>query len=328
MKKILIVTVFVCIFVCSVTPVFAAGNVAKIGDTQYATLSEAITSAGTSQATITLIDNVNLTGKISFPKGSNIVLDLNGKNLNVPTVENNYGIVVGGDLQIKGSGTVSLGMYGIGVQPTGNLVIESGTYKCLSGDYLLGSWGKATIKGGLFDGNYCIANGFDGGTVEILDGTFYTKEPTIVLGATTIYSGAFNQDVSDYLADGIEMKLYNGVYFTGKVYKIVLNDVKNGSVDVVKEAIAEQPVKIVAKANTGYEIGSIKVVDANGKTVDVSDSEFVMPNSDVTVSVTFSKMAMDDTPATGGMDFTLLISVILLLVSLALIFTKKKVLNK
>ena len=230
MKRMLFLTSLVLLFLTLTTNVFAQNYVAEAGGVKYETLSGAISAAGTTSTTITLIDNINLDGKLSFPKGSNIVLDLNGKSLTVPTVENNYGIVVGGNLTIKGSGTVSLGMYGIGVQPSGNLTIEDGTYKCLSGDYLLGSWGTTTIKGGLFDGNYCIANGFDGGTVKILDGTFYSKEATIVLGGTEIYGGAFNQNVEEYLAEGIEMKMYNGLYFTGEVYKITVTDSEHGKV--------------------------------------------------------------------------------------------------
>lgn len=322
MKKIWIITSIVLSFVACLTNVFAAGSVAKIGSTEYETLSEAINTAGKSQTTITLIDNIDLSGKLSFPKGSNIVLDLNGKSLDVPTVENNYGIVVGGNLTIKGSGTVSLGMYGIGVQPTGNLTIESGTYKCQTGDYLLGSWGTTTIKGGLFDGNYCIANGFDGGTVKILDGTFYSKESTIVLGGTTIYGGAFNHNVDDYLAEGIEMKQYNGLYFTGTVYKITVVDTQNGTVEVLSEAVEEQPVKVTTTANKGYVLDEIKVTSADGKIIAVSNSEFVMPASDVTVDVTFGVDSTDTTPQTGNLDIILIISAIVTIVALSIITRK------
>lgn len=299
MKKIMFVIMLVLVFNIS-SNILAATNVAEIGGVKYDSLSAAISAAGSNNVTITLLDNVSLDGKISFPKGSNIILDLNGKNLTVPTVENNYGMVVGGNLTIKGKGTVSLGMYGIGVQPSGNLIIENGTYKCLSGDYLLGSWGTATIKGGLFDGNYCIANGFDNGKINILDGTFYAKEPTIVLGGVTVYGGAFNHSVESFLADGVEMKLYDGVYYTGKTYKITVDKAENGTVTVVSEAVVEQPVKVETKANKGYVLNNIKVTDKSGKIISVSNSEFVMPESDVNILVTFEKDGLDSTPQTGG----------------------------
>lgn len=307
MKKIMFVIMLVLVF-CISSNVFAATNVAEIGGTKYETLSAAISAAGTNNATITLLENVNLEGKLSFPKGSNIVLDLNGKNLTVPTVENNYGIVVGGNLTIKGKGIVSVGMYGIGVQPTGNLTIENGTYKCLTGDYLLGCWGTATIKGGLFDGNYCVANAFDNGKISILDGTFYSKEPTIVLGGVTVYGGAFNHSVEDYLADGIEMKLYNGVYYTGKIYKITLEETKNGTITVSNEAVAEQPVKVTAKANKGYELENIKVTDKDGKIIAVTNGKFTMPESDVKVLGIFVSTTLDNTPQTGNGEILIYIS--------------------
>lgn len=315
MKKIMYVVMTILFFTLSYN-VFADTYVASIGEQKYETLSAAISAAGSNGETITLLDNINLDGKLSFPKSSNIVLDLNGKNLTVPTVENNYGIVVGGNLTIKGKGTVSLGMYGIGVQPSGNLTIEDGTYKCLSGDYLLGSWGTAIIKGGLFDGNYCIANGFDKGTVKILDGTFYSKEPTIVLGQTQIFSGAFNQNVEEYLADGIEMRLYDGVYFTGNIYKINAEKTENGTFTVASEAVAEQPVKIVAKANNGYEIKNIKVTDKDSKIIAVTNGEFIMPHSDVNVLVMFEKMALDNTPLTGEKDILLITCLVISLIGI------------
>jgi len=322
MKKILFVIMAVLVFALN-SHILAATYVAEVSGTKYETLSGAITAAGTNNATITLLNNVNLDGKISFPKGSNITLNLNGKNLTVPSVENNYGIVVGGNLTIKGKGTVNLGMYGIGIQPSGSLTIEAGTYKCLTGDYLLGCWGTAIIKGGLFDGNYCIANAFDNGKISIMDGTFYTKEPTIVLGGVTVYGGAFNQNVENYLADGIEMKLYNGVYYTGKVYKITVNKPENGAATVVDEAVAEQPVKVQTKANKGYVLDNIKVTDESGKIISVSNSEFVMPKSDVSISVTFEKDGLDDTPQTGGIDMLFILGVTFVIGCMVIAINKK-----
>lgn len=318
MKKIMIIIILMVTFIMN-SYAFCATYVAEVGGAKYETLSSAISASGTNNATITLLDNVNLDGKLSFPKGSNIVLNLNGKNLTVPTVENNYGIVVGGNLTIKGQGTISLGMYGIGVQPSGNLIIESGTYKCLSGDYLLGCWGSATIKGGLFDGNYCIANAFDNGKISILDGTFYSKEPTIVLGGVTVYGGAFNQNVQDYLADGIEMKLYNGVYFTGKVYKIQVEQVEHGTITTLSEAVAEQPVKVESKSNKGYELDNIKVTDKDGKIISVSNGEFVMPASDVKVVGMFVSEVLDNTPQTGNSQILTYINIIAVALGIILI---------
>lgn len=325
MKRVLFIVSFSIFltFTC-ITNVFAQTNVAKIGDTEYETLSEAILAAGSNQTTITLISDVNLSGKLSFPKGSNIVLELNGKSLTVPTVENNYGIVVAGNLTIRGKGTVTLGMYGIGVGTTGNLTIEDGTYKCQSGDYLLGSWNKVVIKGGVFDGNYCIANGFDGGTVEILDGTFYSKESTIVLGGVEIFGGSFNHNVDEYLADGIEMKQYDGLYYTGTPYKVTVANTENGTVDVISEAVEEQPVKVNTNANSGYALNNIKVTNAEGQIIAVANGEFVMPSSDVTVAVSFEADELDSTPQTGGANTALVIcSAVCIITLIGIVIARK-----
>lgn len=324
MKKILFTTMLILV-VTLITNVFAADTfVAQIGGDKYTSLSDAISAAGTSSTTITVIDNVKLDGKLSFPKGCNIVLDLNGKTLTVPTVENNYGIVVAGTLTIKGEGTVNLGMYGIGVGTTGNLTIENGTYKCLSGDYLLGSWGTAVIKGGLFDGNYCIANGFENGTVKILDGTFYNKESTIVLGDVEIFSGAFNQNVQEYLAQGVEMKLVDGVYFTGETYKITVAKAQNGSVTTLSEAVAGQPVKITATANKGYELTNIKVTTEDGKIIAVTNGEFVMPNGNVTVLGIFESTTLDNTPQTGNADVMWIASGLGIIIAVLVVIMARK----
>ena len=326
MKKILFITMLILVF-SLITNVFADnGYVAEIGGVKYTTLSEAILKAGTTQSTITLLDNIKLDGKLSFPKGCNIVLDLNGKNLDVPTVENNYGIVVAGNLTVKGEGVVSLGMYGIGVGTTGNLTIENGTYKCLSGDYLLGSWGTAVIKGGLFDGNYCIANGFENGTVKILDGTFYSKESTIVLGDVEIFSGTFNHNVDEYLADGIEMKQYNGLYFTGELYKITVDDAEHGTVTTLSEAVEGQPVKLTAKANKGYELSNIKVTSEDGKLIAVNGGEFVMPKSNVTVMGIFESTSLDNTPQTGSGEVIVygILAIVVFMTIIMIVYLRQK----
>lgn len=118
MKKILLAIVLIIFFSFNANVFAETTYVARIDDAQYGSLNDAITDAGTSATTITIIDDISFDGKVTFPKGSNIVLDLNGKTLTVPTVENNYGIVVSGNLTIKGDGIVNLGMYGIGVSTT------------------------------------------------------------------------------------------------------------------------------------------------------------------------------------------------------------------
>ena len=58
--------------------------VAKIGDTPYATLADAVAAVpenGTETTTITMIANTELAAKVVIPASKNIVLDLNGKTI-------------------------------------------------------------------------------------------------------------------------------------------------------------------------------------------------------------------------------------------------------
>ena len=71
----------------------------------------------------------------------------------------------------------------------------------------------------------------------------------------------------------------------------------NGTVKVSAEkAEAGTAVTITAKANSGYVVGKIEVKDASGATVTVTNNTFTMPDSNVTVTVTFTK----ETIGTGG----------------------------
>ena len=295
MKKVFIITVTIVALFFNIN-VYAA-YAAKIGDSSYNTLADAIQAVG-EEATITVTDNINLTDKVTIPAGKKVVLDLNGKTIKVPTVENNYGVVIKGDLQIKGKGTVTVGQFGIGVSPGGKLTIESGTYNCPTGDYLIGSWGTVEIKGGTFNGNYCIANGFDNGTVKITDGVYNSKEATIVLGNVTIEGGSFNHNVTEYLAQRVKQVKYNGVYYVGNIYNITVETVKNGKLVVPKEAVDGQPVKMDITPNKGYEIDTLGVIDKDKNNIEVKNNEFMMPESDVSIKATFKLETLDKTHQT------------------------------
>ena len=329
MKKFLFITIIALVALFGMSADLYAAT-AKIDSTDYATLSEAITAAGNTETTITLIDDEAPVERIKIPTGANITLDLNGKTLTLPSPEDNYGLVVAGNLTITGEGTINAGMYGIGV--TGNLVIEGGTYNCEAGDYLIGSWGTVTIKDGTFNGNYCIANGFNGGTVEILDGEFTTNEETIVLGGTVVKGGTFSHDVDEYVdttLDAVKDEK-TGKYYVGTLNKVNVKETENGKVEVsLTEAIVEQVVEVKATANEGYKVKAIIVKDASGKEVEVVDGTFLMPDSEVTVEVTFEKVEavkgeLDDTPATGTMDKILVVSAIVAGAAVIAIAKKKQ----
>ena len=132
--------------------VFGDGNVAKIGDAEYATLADAIIKGvptdGT-KTTITMIADEVLTEEITIDEGKKIVLDLNGKTIsnceigfNFTTTKSSKGsiparftIIVEGELEVKDNGSngkINIQSYSYGttkallVKNNGKVVVTSG----------------------------------------------------------------------------------------------------------------------------------------------------------------------------------------------------------
>ncbi len=101
-------------------------------------------------------------------------------------------------------------------------------------------------------------------------------------------------------------------------YTITKAATENGSFTVkvgeneATEAAEGAEVVVTATANKGYEVKSIEVKDADDGEVTVKDGKFTMPGKNVTVTVTFQKVAADVTLASltvtnknGGTTLTL-----------------------
>ncbi len=76
------------------------------------------------------------------------------------------------------------------------------------------------------------------------------------------------------------------------VYTITIADLTNGTVTPDKtSAKAEETVTLTVTPEWGYELASLTVTDSNNKAVTVTDSKFTMPAANVTVNVSFKKIA-------------------------------------
>lgn len=72
----------------------------------------------------------------------------------------------------------------------------------------------------------------------------------------------------------------------------VAQDIAHGTVKTAPagSAVGGKEVKVIAVPEEGYELGSISVTEyGSGKTVEVKDNQFIMPNSDVNVTATFTE---------------------------------------
>lgn len=109
MKKVISIALAL-LMVAVMLPVMAMAegtNVAKIGDTEYATLEAAFAAVTTTDATtITLLNDADVTNKITISGGKNITLDLGGHNVTISTTGkffyvNNATFTVNGGGSIK-----------------------------------------------------------------------------------------------------------------------------------------------------------------------------------------------------------------------------------
>ena len=157
MNKILktLLTVVLFFSVGTAINVKAEGNVAKIGDTEYATLADAISAANEGD-TIVLIDNVSDISTLYIEK--NITIDLDGHTISTAYCEvgkHYYAIYNWASLTINdsaGTGKIS----SRGIDNYGSLTINGGTYETIDSgnggaavynNYLSDIFGSDGVKG-------------------------------------------------------------------------------------------------------------------------------------------------------------------------------------
>lgn len=216
MKKFLSLVLAVCMIMSIASVAFAATGIAD-----KAGLIAALTTSGEYE----LSGDVTLDEQVIVPAGIDVTINLNGKTLTLD-YSANYAIVAKGDLTIEGNGTVEVvSPYGIstGYNSTGSVTVDGGTFTASAADgYLFGCFGGTiTINSGVFEGEYCVVNNFApyygvNGTVVINGGDFSVSDPDgytvvaldgsgdVVSDAITVNSGSFSDNVTDYLASGLE----------------------------------------------------------------------------------------------------------------------------
>ena len=277
MKKITLCLMLVVVLILIPGAIFATVGVKEAED--ETALIDAVKTSGT----VKLTDNIDLKSRLLIDTGVDVILDLNGKTLDLPTQEEweNYGITVKGKLTIIGNGTINVnGLYGIGV--VGSLIVENGIFNCVSGDYIIGNWGTTTIKDGTFNANYCAVNGFAGGKkVEIKGGKFINNDTHPVLGSISITAGEFNQLVdSRYLEENAEIKIILD-------RNIQTKSVKEDGVVQPSTVTFSKGVKVTIDLN-GYNITGDKrvlVVEGAKLTVKGKGKMLVVDNLDPVIAV-------------------------------------------
>ena len=179
--------------------------VAKVGDTYYKTLAEAVAAAKNDE-TVTLLKNAETTVELSFTNKA-ITLDLNGKTVS-GTFTDNFSVIEAGedasltvqDTSVAGTGKIASNKYGISARDGGALIVKSGTieseYAPLSGNNTAGDM-NFTVNGGTLTAKHGPAIYMPGQVnLSITDGVL-NGGISLRMGQVSISGGTINAATDD-----------------------------------------------------------------------------------------------------------------------------------
>lgn len=228
----------------------------------------------------------------------------------------NDGTIIGNGqpttVQPNGSGSTTFGAGVAIAQHTTNIAID------------------VKINGGLIQGHSALYESDPQGTendkvtMSVTGGTF----EVINGGTNAIYStdvknfvsgGKFSSDVDkEYLMATVVAKEENGVYYVGEEHEVTVKTPVNGTLLVDKlNAILGEVITITTTPNTDYVVDTITVTNLSTDekvVVDAKNGTFVMPDSEVSVEVTFKANA---NPNTSDNIFIYFIMIVISVVGLA-----------
>ena len=263
--------------------------VAMIGDKKYDNLADAVAAAKDGE-TIVLYTDVTLTEKLTVETTQ--IWEFGKYTVTLANGDENYSLVVKGDLTIKSGKIVANGWYGIGV--TGKLTVDGGEFKVEgNNDYLIGNWGTTTINGGSFEGQYCCVNNFVG-TTTVNGGSFKTEEKDatgeydscdlFADSGLTVNGGTFSKDVTEYCAEGYHTVKSGDVYVYGAhIFDATTNKCECGLQNVFVDCYGDIKYSVYKNTVTvKYGLACKAVFLEDGKYVEI----LATPNDDGTYSFT------------------------------------------
>ena len=152
------------------------------------------------------------------------------------------------------------------------------TIKSASG-YYIGQTGNANGLASSTTTTYANSITFDSdGNANIVSGGTYLR----------FNNGTNDQRFRYYKSSSYTSQQAIQLYKKNETYTITLASVEHGSISVsAVEAIAGATITLNAAPDTDYELDSWSVIDAQNNPVAVTNNQFTMPASNVTVSATF-----------------------------------------
>ena len=316
MKK-LLATILALVMALGVTTAACAegegttANVAKIGETGYATLAEAITAAADGD-TIVLQADAAINSNTQITK--NVAIDLNGKTVTVTTVgtQNAFEVQNGATFTIKDSGTggkLDLGKFGIMLMNS-KLKIEGGEIKVSPANpgagVVVAAIGdsEVTMTGGkvVATNTACFNAGYFGKqTFNISGGTLESKgASTALMGISNNYGGHTEMTISGDTQVVMKDAAGNAGSLVSDATGNDVIKVVGGTSDSDITAYTEETVPVVLTSDGTYHIGTtaanaavrnaasgetVTVVKGNAALTEVPVGVVVVPGQGTTVTV-------------------------------------------
>ena len=316
MKKLLATILALVMAIGVTTTVWADGggttaNVAKIGETGYATLAEAITAAADGD-TIVLQANAAINSNTQITK--DVAIDLNGKTVTVTTVgtQNAFEVRNGATFTIKDSGTggkLDLGKFGITLVNS-KLKIEGGEIK-VSPDspgagIVVAAVGNSdvTMTGGkvVATNTACFNAGYFGTqTFNISGGTLESKgASTALMGISNNFGGHTEMTISGDTQMVMKDAAGNAGSLVSDATDTDVIKVVGGTSDSDITDYTEETAPVVLTGDGTYHIGTtaanaavrnaasgetVTVVKGNAALTEVPVGVVVVPGQGTTVTV-------------------------------------------
>ena len=316
MKKVLATILALVMALGLTTAAWAEGegttaNVAKIGETGYATLAEAITAAADGD-TIVLQADAAINSNTQITK--NVAIDLNGKTVTVTTVgtQNAFEVQNGATFTIKDSGTggkLDLGKFGIMLMNS-RLKIEGGEIKVSPANpgagVVVAAIGdsEVTMTGGkvVATNTACFNAGYFGKqTFNISGGTLESKgASTALMGISNNYGGHTEMTISGDTQVVMKDAAGNAGSLVSDATGNDVIKVVGGTSDSDITAYTEATAPVVLTGDGTYHIGTtaanaavrnaasgqtVTVVKGNAALTEVPAGVVVVPNQGTTVTV-------------------------------------------
>jgi len=249
---------------------------AKIGEQNYKTLAEAIEEANS--ATVTLLEDVELTETVTIPAGKTVTLDLNGYeisgNCNVNQghlfMIENTAVLNLYDNSIEGTGKITYA----GDKSTGWAIDVEGTLNQYSGTIeLTGTWGigyAVDVRPNSWGSEYK-----QGTVFNMYDGKLVSSDGAVRVASSSSDGGAYplHKDVSATfnMIDGVIDAAWDGVFVQ---QSNVAYDVLNLTVNGGEIKAGQYPVRIYGPSPTSY------VDENNAITINLNGGSFERTGND------------------------------------------------